>query len=283
MKIYCLLIIANLFHAGLTAQTSSTVEIKDIVYRQVGDWEGKLDIYFPDNNHKNALVFYVHGGGWTHGSKNNEYEKIKVFIENGYTVANIGYRVAKEAIAPAAVEDVQCALGYLLKNAKKYNIDKNKVILMGGSAGAHLALLVGLQSPDPIFGCSLGPDRIAISGIISKYGPTDLLTWDPATNKQKGSSAWLGDRINDTTFLKTLSPVNFVSSSTKNIPVLFIHGSDDRSVPIEQSIVLYDKLKKNTNRTELHVVEQGKHGNFNPDETEIMNQKMINFIRSCVE
>lgn len=54
-----------------------------------------------------CLSFLCNGGGWTHGCKNNEYDKIKVFIKNVYAVANVGYRVAKEAVALAAVEDVQ--------------------------------------------------------------------------------------------------------------------------------------------------------------------------------
>jgi len=174
-------------------------------------------------------------------------------------------------------------LVYLLKNAHEFNIDRRKVILMGGSAGAHLALLAGLQSPHPIYDGGCKYSDIKISGIISKYGPTDLLTWSPATKKGSASSTWLGDKVNDKGFIESLSPVNYVSSGTRKIPVLFIHGSNDKTVPLQQSHVLYDKLKANGNETELHIVKDGKHGNFNASANEIMNAKMIDFIKKCVK
>ncbi|RRN77419.1 alpha/beta hydrolase, partial [Pseudoxanthomonas sp. SGD-10] len=169
------------------------------------------------------------------------------------------------------------------KNADQYNIDRRNIILIGGSAGAHLALLVGLQSVNPIFAGDCNYSKIRIAGIISKYGPTDLMTWEPARNPKKASSSWLATRINDVEFIEALSPVNYVSKRTKNIPVLFIHGKQDNTVPITQSEVLYHKLLQNGNQTTLHVVENGKHGNFSKEDTRVMDYTMIDFVRRCIE
>ncbi|SER50594.1 Prolyl oligopeptidase family protein [Pedobacter rhizosphaerae] len=147
---------------------------------------------------------------------------------------------------------------------------------MGGSAGAHLALMVGLQSPAPVFTGDCGKKKINIAGIISKYGPTDLLHWDAVSKPGGTFAAWAGIRPQDTTFLKSLSPINYVSE--KNIPVLLIHGDQDRTVPVEQSITLYNKLKQNGNETTIHIVKNGGHGNFGPIETAVMDEKMMSFI-----
>lgn len=261
---------------------ANTAVKKDIVYKTINGWEGKLDLYLPKTKGKNALVFYVHGGGWTHGNKEAEYEKIKVFIENGFAVANIEYRLARQAPAPAAVEDVYCALVYLLKHANDYKIDTKKVILMGGSAGGHLALLVGFQAVQPVYNGGCKYPGFKAAGIISKYGPTDVLTWEPARKIDGASAAWLGDKINNEKFIKTLSPVNYVSKEVQGIPVLFVHGKNDKTVPIQQAEILYQKLKQNGNDAELHIVENGKHGNFAPEDNVIMDAKMIAFVKKCI-
>ncbi|HTN39079.1 MAG TPA: alpha/beta hydrolase [Arachidicoccus sp.] len=229
-----------------------------------------------------CTVFYIHGGGWTHGKKEDEYEKVKVFIEAGFTVANVEYRLAGQAPAPAADEDVHCALVYLLNRAKQYNINPEKVILIGASAGGHLALLLGLRSVNPLFDGGCKYPNLIIAGIISKYGPTDLMTWKPARQVGSSSSTWLGARLMDTAFIKTLSPVNYVSPKIRQIPVLFVHGKKDMTVPIRQAEVLYQKLKANGNKTKLFIAENGKHGNFSPADNVQMNKVMIDFILQSV-
>lgn len=278
MKKLLLLITGLILMNDLFAQKDEVkIETKiDVVYTRVGEWLGKLDLYLPVGKKQNTLVIYIHGGGWTHGSKDAEYEKIKVFIENGYTVANIGYRLAPQAEAPAAIEDVNVAITYLVNNARLYHFDPNKVFLMGGSAGAHLALLAGLQSAQPKFTAAGIVKPFRVAGIISKYGPTDLLTWEPATKPGSASAAWVGKRATDTVFLQSLSP--YYSLSGPKIPILLIHGDQDRTVPIAQSQKLHEKLKQLGYQTTLYVVKGGKHGNFGEVETPKMNTEMLKFI-----
>ncbi|RZL50668.1 MAG: alpha/beta hydrolase [Pedobacter sp.] len=262
----------------LNAQSlPKTIAKLNLVYKTENNWEGKLDFYQPMHTKKVPLIIYIHGGGWTHGNKEAEFEKFKVFIENGYAVANVEYRLANQAPAPAAIQDVNSAIMYLLADAKALNFDPNKIVLMGGSAGAHLALLTGLQAAKPIY----TNKRFKVAAMISKYGPTNLQTWEPATKPGSASASWLGDRVNDTAFLKSLSPINYAYKN--KIPVLFIHGDEDKSVPLEQSETLYQKLLVNGSYAEIYVVNGGKHGNFGDIETAKMDKVMLAFLAKQLE
>ena len=279
MRKFYLIIVIVLTAVQSEAQSSvPTIQEKfNLVYTNINNWEGKLDYYQPKSNTKLPLVIYIHGGGWTHGNKEAEYDKFKVFLANGYAVANIEYRLANQAVAPAAIVDVNTAINYLIRNANDLNFDKNKVVIMGGSAGAHLALLAGLQSQSKIY----NNQKFKVAAIISKYGPTDLLTWKPATAPGSASATWLADRNNDTAFVKSLSPVNYVSNN--KIPVLFVHGDQDKTVPVEQSTALFELLKKQGSPTEIYIVKGGKHGNFGNIETPKMDTVMIDFLRKYLK
>ncbi|WP_443936771.1 alpha/beta hydrolase fold domain-containing protein [Pedobacter sp. MW01-1-1] len=278
MKVpYYMLLLMSFCSTLAIAQIPENVLFKkDIVYTRIDNWEGKLDVYLPKGKTNSTLVVYIHGGGWVQGSKDAEYEKIKVFIENGYAVANIEYRLAKQAPAPAAIEDFHCAMAYLLKNAKNLGFNKKKVILMGGSAGGHLALLEGLQSYKPVYTGGCNTKNFVPAAIISKYGPTDLLTWEPAIKAGGASAAWLGERVSDTAFIQSLSPTAYLNGP--KIPVLFIHGDEDKTVPISQSQKLFGLLKERGFPTELYVVKGGKHGNFGAIETPKMDKVMLAFL-----
>ena len=123
----------------------------DVVYTKVKDlptgqacWEGKMDLYFPPKEKgPSPVVINIHGGGWNKGVKESQ-TGFSTFFKAGFAVANIEYRLTSQATAPAAIEDTRCALIYLIKNARELNIDVNKIVIMGGSAGGHLALMGGL-------------------------------------------------------------------------------------------------------------------------------------------
>ncbi len=93
-----------------------------------------------------------HGGGWVAGSRDVDTLRLLPYMQMGFAVVNVEYRMAKTALAPAAVEDTLCALQWLGRNAKQFNLDLSKVVLTGGSAGGHLALataMIPADSPSP--------------------------------------------------------------------------------------------------------------------------------------
>ena len=261
------------YPAGFTAQL-------DVVYTKVKDWEGKMDIYLPPNGSEpTPVVINIHGGGWNHGVKESQ-TGFNTFFKIGFAVANIEYRLTGQATAPAAVEDTRCALIYLVKNAKALNIDVNKIVIMGGSSGGHLALMAGLLGNDHKFDVNCtGVENIKVAAIIDKYGITDVWDWGYGTNiTSKSATRWLGDKANDKKFAMSVSPISYV---TKNSPPTFIvHGDADPTVPYQQSVDLHKKFVEAGVKTEFITVPGGGHGKFEKEKNSEINKKIADFLLS---
>lgn len=250
----------------------------NVVYTRVKDWEGKMDLYLaPAEKGLSPVVINIHGGGWNHGVKESQ-TGFSTFFKAGFAVANIEYRLTGQATAPAAIEDTRCALIYLVKNAKELNIDVNKIVIMGGSAGGHLALMGGLLGNDHRFdGNCPGVENIKVAAIIDKYGITDVWDWGYGKNlTSKSARNWLGDKANDQAFAASVSPITYV---TKNSPPVFIvHGDADPTVPYQQSVELHKKLKEAGVKTEFITVPGGLHGKFEKTVNSDLNKAIIKFI-----
>ena len=172
-------------------------------------------------------------------------------------MANIEYRLTGQATAPAAIEDTRCALIYLIKNAKALNIDVNKIVIMGGSSGGHLALMGGLLGNDHRFDSNCpGVENIKVAAIIDKYGITDVWDWGYGTKSPANLQyRWLGDKAKDKKFAMSVSPITYV---TKNSPPVFIvHGDADPTVPYQQSVDLHKKFLEAGVKTEFITVKGG--------------------------
>jgi len=123
----------------------------DEVYTTVKDWNGRIDLYFnPTSTEPTPIVLHIHGGGWNHGTKESQ-SGFSSYFKAGFAVANVEYRLVQVAPAPAAIEDIRCAINYIKTHAKQLNINSDKIIISGGSAGAHLALMGGLLENDNRF------------------------------------------------------------------------------------------------------------------------------------
>lgn len=247
----------------------------DVIYTTVDTWDGRIDLYTnPTSIEPTPVVLNIHGGGWNHGTKESR-TGFGSFFENGYAVANVEYRLAHEGKAPAAIEDIRCALIYLVNNARQLNINPDKIVIMGASAGGHLALMAGLTANSKLFdkNCEYG-GKIKIFAIIDKYGPTDLM---PAI-QNSSVKKWLGEKTSNPDFVKSISPVNYVTSDSP--PVFIVHGTEDPLVPYRQSVILYEKLKTNKIKCEMITVEGGKHGKFSKEENIDIKQKMWEFLHN---
>jgi acetyl esterase/lipase len=261
------------FPSGFSSQLN-------VVYTKVKDWEGRMDLYLPPKeNGPTPVVINIHGGGWNHGVKESQ-TGYNSFFKKGFAVANIEYRMTPQATAPAAVEDTRCALIYLIKNAKALNIDVNKIVIMGGSSGGHLALMGGLLGNDHRFdGNCAGVENIQVAAIIDKYGITDVWDWGYGSNiTSKSATKWLGEYSKDQKFASSVSPMTYV---TKNSPPVFIvHGDADPTVPYQQSVELHKKLVEAGVKTEFITVPGGLHGKFEKDKNSEVNKAIMDFIFS---
>jgi len=246
----------------------------DVVYSKVLNWEGRMDIYHnPESEKPTPIVINIHGGGWNHGRKESQ-TGFGSFFKQGFAIANVEYRLVDVSPAPGAIEDVRCALVYLCKHAEELNIDPEKIVIMGASAGGHLALMAGLLNNDKIFDSNCDFEtEIKIAAIIDKYGPTDLWQLRHAGSVKK----WLGDKHNSNRFIRSVSPINYVDENSP--PVLVIHGTKDPLIPYKHSVLFYDKLMKNNVKTELVTIKGGKHGKFSKEQKAVIKDKMWNFLK----
>lgn len=148
-----------------------------------------MDVYLPAGDAPaNPAVLFIHGGSWRFGSKDHFVAAGRRLARSGFVVASINYRLLPEGRFPDNLFDATCSLAYLRAHAEELRIDPERIAVMGYSAGAHLASLVGLASAHP----ELAPDCAAAAGqpvappaaVISASGPQDMRTfWEEAGDK----------------------------------------------------------------------------------------------------
>ena len=188
-------------------------------------------------------ILFLHGGGWTGGYRQIYHYYCTKFAEHGYVVATASYRLAGEAPFPAAVEDVKCAVRWLRANAKKLGIDPDKIAVAGGSAGGHLAMMIGYSSDVPeLEGKGGNADTSSrVQAVVDLYGPTDLT--DDFAKSRGEVKRFMGGKTFDeaTDAYRLASPVTHVTKDDP--PTLILHGSIDSTVPIHQAELLVEKLK----------------------------------------
>ncbi len=259
------------YPAGYSAQLNA-------VYATIKEWDGKMDIYYSSASNKaTPVIINIHGGGWNHGVKESQ-SGFNTFFKVGFAVANIEYRLTGQATAPAAIEDTRCALIYLIKNAKSLNIDINKIYIMGGSSGGHLALMGGLLANNHLFDTNCkGVEYIKVAAIIDKYGIADVRDWAYGPNiTSKSAINWLGDKAKDEKFISSVSPITWVNKDSP--PIFIVHGNADPTVPYQQSVELHKKLVSVGVKTEFMTVEGGVHGKFTKEKNAEINEAIIKFI-----
>jgi acetyl esterase/lipase len=204
-------------------------------------------------------VIVIHGGGWIGGDKESMLEPFCLpFVEHGFVVANVEYRLARAASAPAAVNDVLEAAKWFRDRAADYKVDPNQIIVTGISAGAHLAMMVGM-APES---AGLGPS-IKIAAIVNFYGISDVPDQLQGPHLQSYAVTWIPEQPGRMELAKKLSPITYVRKGLP--PMLSIHGDADPVVPYDQSVRLTKELKAAGNQAELITVPGGQHG-FPPEE-----------------
>jgi acetyl esterase/lipase len=214
----------------------------DLTYRTVGNKELKLDLYRPKATAKPApLVVLIHGGCWMDGSRKEMGFYAVNLARLGYVTASVDYRLSEESPYPAAVEDMRAAIKWLTDHAATYNLDPDRIALMGGSAGGHLTEYLGYSANTPTQGHpqGVGPK---VKAIIPFYGWSDLT--DPSVNYQYYMELFLGKKYADAPKLyEEASPITHVDEGDP--ATLLLHGTIDTIVPITQAEKLAKKLEAN--------------------------------------
>jgi len=231
---------------------TTTVEVsKDVEYGRVGDIPLLLDIYIPETPIASPMpaVIWIHGGSWKYLDKSNNHmlRSIKALAEHGFFAVSIDYRLSGVAPFPAAVEDCKCAVRWLRANAEKYNIDPNRIGVLGSSAGGHLAMMVGCADETAALEGNGGWADFSsqVQAACSYYGPTDLVSTYIKKEAVWGSVPdsfhyvqFLGGHLEEKPDMwKAASPINHVTADDP--PLLLVHGKLDSVVPIIVSEKMY--------------------------------------------
>jgi acetyl esterase/lipase len=232
-----------------------------------------LDLYLPKarkDDKQLPVVVFIHGGAWQAGDKRGGYRMIASLVESGnYIGVSVGYRLTGEAIWPAQIHDCKAAIRWLRANAEKYKLDPNKIGVTGTSAGGHLVAMLGTTGDVPELEGTLGDhlnESSRVQCVVDQFGPTDLLAMGGSHNNPNSpESRLVGGAVQE------MQKVAREASATTHVspdapPFLLIHGTNDRTVPFNQSELLHDALKKAGVESTLVPVEGGGHGGFPPQE-----------------
>ena len=227
-------------------ETPPTVrETTDVEYGRVDDYALTLDLYEPveASDELRPGIIFVHGGSWRGGFRGMLKMYTIAFAERGYVTATISYRFQQKAPFPAAIEDAKCAVRWMKANAEELGVDPDRIAIFGGSAGAHLAMMVGYTSDIQDLEGSGGHEEYSseVAAVINVYGPTNFL--DPKAWDRHEIRDFLRKEWNDDPELwQFASPITHVRADSP--PTLVFHGTTDMLVEVSQADDLVERLQE---------------------------------------
>jgi len=254
--------------------------IPDITYRRANGIELKIDIYQPRNqNNPSPTFIYYHGGGWVAGSKEANVLRLIPYLEKGWAVVNVQYRLGNVSLAPAAVEDSLCALRWVGRNADEYGFDRDRIVTSGNSAGGHLALTTGMIPTEAELDRQcMGSETPEVAAIVNWYGITDVGDLLDGPNQKGYAVRWLGAQSNRNAIAERVSPLEYVRAGLP--PIISIHGDADPTVPYDHAARLHQELNRFEVVNELITVPNGLHGGFPAEEMERIYDAIFSFLRA---
>lgn len=227
----------------------------DLEYAIVDGKSLKLDLSMPvESTVPPPLMVWIHGGGWTGGDKTTINPINTRLTEDGYAVASINYRLGGvSALHPKQIHDVKGAIRWLRAHADKYGFDSTRIAVGGGSAGGHLALLLGLSGGvtelEGVVGGYVG-ESSSVQAVVDLYGVSSMQAYADSNAKFQLNTS--------VDFIHSASPIEYISSDDP--PVLIIHGENDQTIPVNQSYILHDRYHEAGLDSSLNIVEGGEHG-----------------------
>jgi acetyl esterase/lipase len=258
----------------------NTIVHRDLSYVQDGHERQRLDLYLPkDAEVSLPVIVWIHGGAWLGGSKDFAGEALG-FVDKGYAVASIGYRLSHHATFPAQIEDCKAAIRWLRDNADKYGLDREHFGVWGASAGGHLAALLGTAGDIEEFEGKGGnlDQSSRVQAVVDFFGPTDFSQM--SAHSEKGSfinhdspdapeAKLIGGSVPDNPEkTQRANPIYYLTKDDP--PFLIVHGDRDPLVPCHQSELLNEALKKQGIEVSFHKLVGAGHGGpqFSSDEIE---------------
>lgn len=176
-----------------------------ITFAQADAWFGntvqdlKLDLIYPrDNTRKYPCVVWICGGAWIQMDRSAHLAYLSVLAQQGFVVASVEYRTSNEAKFPAPLQDVKAGIRYLRAHADRFNIDPDRIGVMGESAGGYLTCMAALAT-DPVYDVGENLEySSAVQAVCPWYPPTDFRGFqysDPEQCAASPESLLLGKKL----------------------------------------------------------------------------------------
>jgi len=248
-----------------TAQTPAAASVPvatttGIIYATHSTGPLHLDLHRPAGKGLAPVLVVLHGGGWARGERPKSWTGLRSFVEAGYAIVSVQYRLSGTAQAPAAVQDARCAMAWVAREADRHQLDPRRIVVMGTSAGAHLALMAGMlgnKSDLDLPVCGAVPRAAAI---LDFYGPSDLRPESLGQWRSPSVTKWIGEGPGAAALAARMSPLTLVRKGQP--PVFIVHGDADDVVPIQSSQQLKAALDRARVPSEFHTLPGGGHGKF---------------------
>lgn len=254
---------------------------RDIEYGNVDGYSLKLDAYLPEEGGPHPVLVCIHGGGWRSGDKGGFAREGIRYAQDGIATFSLNYRLSDVARYPAAVDDCVAAMRFIRTNAERFGIDADRIAVKGGSAGAHLSLMMAFLEPDDDEVNANGePIGNRVVCVVAQSGPTDLTATDEMKSERLLVAFMGGPYEENKERYEQASPVTHLSADDP--PALLLHGDVDRTVPYTQAVILRDRMEEMGLSVELITIEGGGHGGFKGGEREDIlaaRQRADEFIR----
>lgn len=274
-----------------TGDEIGVIYIPDVEYAEINGVKLHLQMLLPVTRNQPEFicpcVVFVQGSAWMPQDVYAQIPQISRLAERGYVVAVVEYRHSGIASFPAQIMDTKNAIRFLRVNAEKYHINPEQIVVSGDSSGGHTAMFVGMLHDEED---SLFPGVSAdVKGIVNFYGSTSVMAEDSnpiqvlhcQPDSPEGRVMGHVDLRNNVELKRKLSVECNITLDTIIPPTIIFHGTKDRLVNCEGSVILYRQMKKCGKDVQLYFVKGGDHGGPEFWTVEIINI-IDGFIKSCI-
>jgi acetyl esterase/lipase len=259
-----LVLILTVCAAAQVMAQAQVETIPDVVYGHKDGLAMTLDVVKPKANANGAAVIIMVSGGWVspYSPPEQAATRLKDLLDKGFTLIAVRHGSSPKYLIPEIVSDVRRAVRFIRYNAKQWGVDPNRLGVFGGSAGGHLALVLGTASDDgdPNAKEDFMKESDRVASVVAYFPPVDLRPLARGLNPPPTGGTL--DRFPALNFEKEkaadYSPIVHVSPDDP--PTLLIHGDKDSLVPVNNSKVVHEAFQKNNVKTQLIIIEGAEHG-----------------------
>ena len=224
-------------------------------YKTVDGYDLDMHLFLPESNEqqeKRPVFVYFHGGSWAEGKPDYFFPSGEKYAKNSWVAAAVEYRIAyRQGTLPfESVMDAKSAIRWLRQHADEFNIDTNRIVAYGNSAGGHLVLCTAMvknwnENTDDLKISCVPNILLVVSGVFDLTDSTSWIRQD------------LRERNQDENLVYEISPNHLIEKGLP--PTLVIHGTTDRNVPFSTAVEFVDKMKLEGNDIEFYPVEEAGH------------------------